>query len=61
MLWALMVDYFGANEFSPAHVEQTLREHAPSPGDQPAAPTIATWGTTPEARQGQAAMMQLLG
>lgn len=56
-----MVDYFGANEFSPAHVEQTLREHAPSPGDQPAAPTIATWGTTPEARQGQAAMMQLLG
>lgn len=37
------------------------READESPADEPETPTMATWGTSPEAQAGQEAMMRLLG
>lgn len=65
---ALMVDFYAGSMTSPAHVYQLIEQAtadaepggpagSTSPGAQ--APTLATWGTTPEAQASMKAMERL--
>lgn len=64
MLWALLVEYVGGGSMAaPVEVEgvllgQTALASTPAAA---AAPTLDTWGTSQEARDGEAAMKALLG
>lgn len=65
--WALMVEY-GTGMLSPAEVEDAYLNGPkaavagePSPATSAAAPSLDTWGTTPEAKRGQDAMIAMLG
>lgn len=61
VLHVLMVEYLGGAKATPCEVEGVLAELAVSPPDPSDPSTIEAWGTSREAQQGQAAMMQMLG